>query len=279
MTVRVAGVPDRVTEAEDRVAIVTGAARGIGASTATALARQHWRLVLFDRCADDPALDYPLATPEELDAVVLACGGSDGRAIGVVGDVRDQGALDAAVATATERFGQLDAAVAAAGCIAGGDPAWTTSEALWSTMISVNLEGVWRLARAAVPALLARPVPRDGRLVAISSAGGSVGLPLLSAYVAAKHGINGLVRSLAAELGPQGITANAVAPGSTTTAMLTASSAVYDLPDTDGLILQHLLERALHPDEVAALVAWVCSPASSGVTGAILPVDAGMTAQ
>ena len=201
------------------------------------------------------------------------------RARGVVADVRDQAALDAAVAEARASFGGLDAAVAAAGCIGGGAPAWETGDDLWAAMIGVNLEGIWRLARSAVPVLLDRPAPRHGRFVAISSAGGTVGLPRLGAYVAAKHGVHGLVRSLAAELGPLGVTANAVAPGSTTTAMLDASAVVYDLPDIDGFRQHHLLDRPLDPDEVAALVAWVCGPESGGVTGAVLPVDAGMTAR
>lgn len=256
------------------VAVVTGAARGIGAATARALAAEGWQLVLLDRCADDPALDYPLATPADLDAVVEACG----DAVGVVADVRDQAALDAAVATAVERFGGLDAAVAAAGCIAGGSRGWEVGDDQWAAMLGVNLEGVWRLARAAVPALLARPAPRRGRFVAVSSSGGTDGLPLLAAYVAAKHGVNGLVRSLAAELGPHGVTANVVAPGSTRTAMLEASAAVYDLASVEGFTEHHLLGRLLEPEEVAALVAWVCGPTSGGVTGAVLPVDAGMTA-
>ncbi|MET0729513.1 MAG: mycofactocin-coupled SDR family oxidoreductase [Acidimicrobiales bacterium] len=260
------------------VALITGAARGIGAAAAMALAADGWSLVLVDRCADDPALSYPLATPAELDAVVGACGGPRGQAIGVTADVRDQDALCAAVAVAVERFGGLDAAVAAAGCITGGQPTWQTSEAAWATMLGVNLEGVWRLANAAVPALLDRPRPRHGRFVAVSSTGGSDGLPLLGAYVAAKHGVNGLVRSLAAELGPEGITANAVAPGSTRTAMLAASAAVYDLADVEEFSRHHLLGRLLGAEEVAALVAWVCGPASGGITGAVLPVDAGMTA-
>ena len=260
-----------------RVAIITGAARGIGSALAQRLAGRGWRLVLVDRCADDPALGYALATPEDLAATAEACGGAD-RAHAVIGDVRDQAALDGAVAIAGERFGGLDAAVAAAGCIVGGS-AWADDDDRWDAMIGVNLEGVWRLARAAVPLLLERPEPRHGRFVAVSSAGGSVGLPLLSAYVAAKHGVNGFVRSLAAELGPLGITANAIAPGSTTTAMLDASAIVYDLPDTDGFRQHHLLDRPLDPDEVAALIAWVCSPESGGVTGAVLPVDAGMTAR
>ncbi len=261
-----------------RVAIITGAARGIGAATACRLAADGWSLVLVDRCADDPALPYALSRPEDLDAVAAASGGPD-RAVAVVADVRHQGALDAAVATAVARFGGLDAAVAAAGCLVGGDPAWETDDAAWDTMLGVNLEGVWRLARAAVPALLARPEPRAGRFVAVSSMGGSVGLPLLGAYVAAKHGVNGLVRSLAAELGPHGITANAVAPGSTTTAMLDASAVIYDLPDTHGLTDQHLLGRALRPAEVADTVAWLCGETSSGITGAVVPVDAGATSR
>lgn len=259
------------------VAVVTGAGRGIGAAAAEALSVAGWQLVLVDRGADDPALGYPLATPAELEAVVERCGGPE-RAVPVLADVRDQAGLEAAVATASERFGGLDAAVAAAGAVLGGPTAWETSDDAWSTMVGINAEGVWRLARAAVPALIARSEPRQGRFVAIASTGGLVGLPQLAAYSAAKHAVVGLVRSLAAELGPHGVTANAVAPGSTRTAMLDASAAVYDLASPDDFATHHALGRLLDPTEVAAAIAWLCSPASSGVTGAVLPVDAGMTA-
>jgi SDR family mycofactocin-dependent oxidoreductase len=262
----------------ERVAVVTGAARGIGAATAEQLAGQGWRLVLVDRCEDLPALAYALATPADLEATVARCGGGTGRAVGVVADVTDQGALDAAVATAVDRFGGLDAAVAAAGCIAGGHESWRTADDVWTTLVAVNLEGVWRLATAAVPALLARPEPRQGRFVAVSSAGGLAGLPLLAAYCAAKAGVVGLVRSLAAELGPHGITANAIAPGSTRTAMLDASATVYGLEGTAEFATHHLLPRLLEASEPAALIAWLCGEASSGMTGTIVPVDAGMTA-
>jgi SDR family mycofactocin-dependent oxidoreductase len=261
-----------------RVAIITGAARGIGAATARRLAADGWRLVLVDVAADNPALTYSLSTPGDLEATVAACGGP-ARAIGVVADVRRQDDLDRAVAVATDRFGGLDAAVASAGCIGGGETSWHTPDELWSTMVGVNLEGVWRLANAAIPALLTRPSPRQGRLVAVSSAGGLVGLPLLAAYCAAKAGVVGLIRSLAAELGPYGVTANAIAPGSTTTAMLDASASVYGLDGTAEFATHHMLPRLLDPSEPAALLAWLCGPESSGMTGAILPVDAGMTAR
>lgn len=255
------------------VAVVTGAARGIGAATARRLATAGWDLVLVDRCADDPALDYPLATREELEAVAAATG-----AIACVADVRDQADLDAAVATAVERFGGLDAAVAVAGALAGGPHAWETGEAVWAAMLDVNLTGVWRLARAAVPALLARPAPRRGRFVAVSSSAGMAGFPRLAAYAAAKHGVIGLVRSMAAELGPDGVTVNAVAPGSTATVVLEASAAIYGLGTAEEFAQHHQLGRLLAPEEIAEVVAWVCSPASSAVTGAVLPADAGMTA-
>jgi SDR family mycofactocin-dependent oxidoreductase len=262
---------------EGPVAVISGAARGVGAATARRLAAAGWRLALVDLGHDDPLLTYGLGTAADLDATVDACGGP-GRAIGIQADVRDQAALDAAVATTRDRFGGLDAAVAVAGAILGGSPAWEVTDDQWATVVGINLEGVWRLARAAVPLLLERPEPRQGRFVAVASTGGIVGLPLLSAYCAAKHGVIGLVRALAAELAAAGITANAVAPGSTATAMLDASAEVYGLDGTAEFAVHHLLPRLLDPDEPAALLAWLCGPDSSGITGAVLPVDAGMTA-
>ena len=257
-----------------QVAIVTGAARGIGAATARLLAADAWRLVLVDRCEDDPALEYPMATRDELDRVVAACG----DAIGVVSDVRDQVGLDMAVAEAVDRFGGLDAAIACAGVVAGGPPAWDLADQTWDAMIGVNLTGVWRLARSAIPEMLRRPAPRRGRFVAVASAGGSLGLPKLAGYSASKHGVIGLVRSLAAELGGTGITANAISPGSTRTPALDASAAIYDLTDPGELATHHLDKRLLEPGEIAAAIAFVCSEAATGITGAVIPVDAGMTA-
>lgn len=275
---------DRVdTPADDEVvgsgsvAIVTGAARGIGAATAFRLADAGWRLVLVDKAADDDALRYPLATEDELRAVAQRCGG-DERAIACPVDVRDQAGLDAAVAVAVERFGGIDAALAIAGAVSGGAMAWETDDEQWATMVGVNLEGVWRLARATIPVMLERPEPRCGRFVAVSSSGGSRGLPRLAAYAAAKHGVEGLIRSLAAELGPTGITANAVAPGSTSTAMLDESAAIYGLHDPFEFAEHHLQPRLIDPDEVASVIVWLCGSASSAITGAVLPADAGMTA-
>ena len=266
-----------MTAVTSRVAIVTGAARGIGASTARRLAADGFRLVLVDRCADDPGLPYALATEAELRATCAACGGDD-VAIGVVGDVRDQVLLESAVATAVERFGGLDAALAVAGGIAGGKPAWETGDTTWDTMFGINFDGVRRLAAAAVPAMLERPRPRHGRFIAVSSAGGTLGLPLLASYSAAKHAVIGFIKSLAAELGPEGITANAVAPGSTATEMLQASAAIYGLASAQEFATHHQLGRLVEPDEVAALLAWLCGADSAAITGAVLPVDAGMTA-
>jgi SDR family mycofactocin-dependent oxidoreductase len=262
--------------ADGRVALVTGAARGIGASVARRFAAAGWAQVLVDVCADDPALAYPLSTRPDLDTMVAACGPE--LTEGVVADVRDRAALAAAAAVARDRFGGLDAVVAAAGAIAGGHDAWHTDASAWEAMVGVNLTGVWNTAGATVPVLLERPEPRAGRFVAVASAGGILGLPKLAAYSAAKHGVIGLIRSLAAELAPMGVTVNAVAPGSTDTAMLDASAAVYGLESTDEFAHHHLQQRLVQPDEVAAAVVWLCGPDSSGVIGAVVPVDAGMTA-
>lgn len=267
-------------ESTARVALVTGAARGIGAASARRLAADGWSLALLDACSDDPSLGYALATREDLEAVVAECEAAGAPAVmSVVADVRQLEAVREAVARASHELGGLDAAVSVAGVIGGGDPAWETSPELWEAMVGVNLTGVWHLVRAAVPELLRRPVPRSGRLVAVASAAALVGLPKLAAYVAAKHGVVGLIRSVAAELGPEGVTANVIAPGSTRTEILTASAAVYGLASPEEFSVHHLDPRLLEPEEIAEAVAWLCSRASSGVTGAVLPVDAGMTSR
>jgi SDR family mycofactocin-dependent oxidoreductase len=259
-----------------RVAVVTGAGRGIGAATVLRLSRDGWAVVAIDRCGDDPAVDYPLATEAELQAVVGACAGPE-PVIPVVAGVRDQAALDRAVATARRELGGVDVAVGGAGVILGGAPLWEMSEAQFLTTVEINLYGAWRLARAAIPAMLARDEPRHGRFIAVASAAAHRGMPRLAAYGAAKAGVAGLIRGLAADLAHTGVTANAVSPGSTSTAMLEASAAIYGLDGVDEFKRHHLLGRLLAPEEIAAAIAWLSSSESSGLTGAVVPVDAGLT--
>lgn len=259
------------------VAIVTGAARGIGAATVDALVEAGWNVGALDACRDDAGVPYALASPEELDAVAAR---HEGRVLTVVADVRDQRALDDATDRVVGRFGRLDAAIACAGVLVGGSDAWDADDAGWDVQMDVNLTGVWRLARATIPTILgsdpSRGAPRS--FVAVSSAAGTTGLPQLAAYAASKHGVIGLVRSLAAELAPHGVTANVVCPGSTRTPILDASAAVYDLENVDVFAEHHLLHRLIEPTEIAAMIAFVCSDAARAITGAVLPVDAGMTA-
>jgi SDR family mycofactocin-dependent oxidoreductase len=261
--------------APGRVAVVTGAARGIGAATVRALAAGGWSVLAVDRGQDDPAIPYRLGTAAELDALV-ADAGDPARIAGHVADVRSAAELAAAVDEAERRFGGLDAAIGCAGVIAGGVPQWELPAGQEQAVLDIDLAGVLNLARAAVPALLRRPQPRSGRFLAVASAAASRGLPMLAAYCAAKAGVAGLIRALAVELGPSGITANAVSPGSTDTAMLAESARLYGLADTAGFAGQQPAGRLLAAEEIAAVLAFLASPASSGMTGAIVPVDGGL---
>jgi len=260
-----------------RVALVTGAARGIGAATVRGLAAQGWAVLAVDRCADDPALPYRLGSRDELDQVVReASARAHGSVQACVADVRDDEQLATAVATAERQWGGLDAAVAVAGVIAGGVPFWEMPAIQQRAVLDIDLGGVLGLARAAIPALLRRPDPRSGRFLAVASAAATRGLPMLAAYCAAKAGVAGLVRALAAELGGTGITANAVSPGSTDTPILAESARLYGLPGPGSFAAQQPVRRLLEPDEVAAALVWLAGEASSGITGAVVPVDGGL---
>ena len=235
----------------DRVAVVTGAARGIGAATVATLAAAGWKVVAVDRAADDPHVPYPMGQPEQLAAVASAGGDS---VVAVQADVRDVDGLAKAVAAAEDRWGGVDAAVAVAGVVAGGRPAWEVPAEQERAVLDIDLGGVVNLARVAVPALLRRPEPRHGRFVAVASAAATKGLPMLAAYSAAKAGVAGFVRALAVELAGTGVTANAVSPGSTATAGLTESARLYGLPGPETFAAQQPVGRLLHPDEVAAFI-------------------------
>lgn len=253
-----------------RVALVTGAARGIGAATVRALAADGWAVVATDSCADDPRLPYALGTREELELLRSA------TVLPLVVDTCDPQALAEAVRRAESAFGGLDAAVAVAGVVAGGVPLWEQDAQQVQAVLDVDLFGVVHLARAAVPALLRRPAPRSGRFLAVASAAAVRGLPMLAAYCAAKAGVTGLVRALAVELAPYGVTANAVSPGSTDTPVLAESARLYGLPSGQCFVPQQPLGRLLDPAEVARALVWLAGTGSDAVTGAVLPVDGGL---
>jgi SDR family mycofactocin-dependent oxidoreductase len=255
-----------------RVAFVTGAARGIGAATVRRLLDDGYAVTALDCCADAAAgVRYPLATQADLDRVA---GLDRERVLALAYDVRDRTLLDAAVTATVERFGRLDAVVAAAGVVAGGALQWETPDEQLRTLLEVNAVGVWNTAAATVPAMLTGPAPDRCRFVAIASAAGEHGLHRLAAYGASKHAVIGIVRGLAADLAGTGVTAVAVAPGSTDTAMLAATADLYGA-SVEELAQRQSLQRLLTPDEIAATVALCCSPAGAALNGAVVRADGG----
>jgi len=258
-----------------RVAIVTGAARGIGAATVVKLAEHGWSVLALDRGGPDLALPYAMATADELTAVVDKAS-AYAPVRGRLADVRDRAALAEAVAEAERTWGGLDVAIAAAGVIAGGVPMWEVPVEQEDSVLDVDLRGVLNLARTTIPAMLRRPEPRSGRFLAVASAAATRGLPMLAAYCAAKAGVAGFVRALGSELGGSGVTANAVSPGSTDTPILAESARLYGLSGAEQFAAQQPVGRLLDPVEVASVLAFLAGPQSSAMTGAVVPVDGGL---
>ncbi|MEX0426575.1 mycofactocin-coupled SDR family oxidoreductase [Nocardioides sp. DS6] len=258
----------------ERVALVTGAARGMGAAVVGRLAADGYAVLALDWCAGPDAEPYPMPARADLEAVVAPYD----HAVAHVADVRDRAALEAAVAEAVGRWGRLDVAVAAAGLVGGGQPLWETADDQLALLWDANARGVWNTAAAAVPAMLAGPDPSGCRFVAVASAAGSYGLFHLAAYNAAKHAVVGMVRGLAADLAGTGVTAVAVSPGSTRTPMLAETARLYPDADVDDLAAHQLLQRPLEPAEIAATIAFCCSREGAAVNGSVVHADGGFRA-
>jgi 3-oxoacyl-[acyl-carrier protein] reductase len=237
-------------------ALVTGASRGIGAAIAEALAADGWR------CGVDYRADV-----EGAQAVVQAITAAGGEAIAVAGDVTDAAAIESVFVQLEQCYGPVLCVVNNAGIRADGLGV-TLSDAAWSQVMRTNLDAAFMVSRRALRSMLRS---RYGRIVNVASAAGLRASPGQANYVASKAGLIGMTRTLAVEVARRGVTVNAVAPGFVKT-QLTAR-------DDDSSILDHVpARRAGSVGEIAACVRFLCSDDAAYVTGAVLPVDGGLTA-
>lgn len=255
--------------------VVTGAARGMGRSHAVRLAEEGADLILIDVCDSLPAVEYPLATREDLEETARLVAAQGRRAIIRVADVRDAAAMSDAVSDGVAQLGGLDAAVANAGVLTVGT--WdTTTVEQWRTVVDVNLIGVWNTCSAALPHL----VERGGSLVNISSAAGLKGTPLHLPYTASKHGVVGLSRALANELAAKHVRVNTVHPTGVATGMRPESLHALlgeGRPDLVPLFLNALPVMMAEAVDISNAVLFLVSEESRYVTGLEFKVDAGVT--
>lgn len=195
---------------EGKVALITGAARGQGRSHALRLAEEGADIIAVDICAQVDTVPYPMATPEDLAQTVKKVEALDRRILATEADVRDYGALKQAVDVGVAELGRLDIVSANAGIASTESSTADIGEQAWRDMIDINLTGVWHTAKAAVPHMLS--AGNGGSIVLTSSAAGLMAYPGIGHYVSAKHGVVGLMRTLALELAPHGIRSTASTP-------------------------------------------------------------------
>jgi SDR family mycofactocin-dependent oxidoreductase len=270
---------------DGKVAFITGAARGQGRSHALALAREGADIVALDIGEDAvETVPYPLGTEAELDETIAAIEGLGRRVLKGVADVRDLAQIESVVDAALETFGGIDIVCANAG-IGSFFVSWEITAQEWQDMIDVNLTGVFNTTRATLPSMVERGQP--GSLVLTSSSAGLIGYPNTAHYTAAKHGVIGLMKVLAQELGPHGIRVNAICPTAVGTAMI-LNQTTFELfaPDITNPTAADVREAFaglnslpdlpwIEPEDVSAAVVWLCSDAARYVTGIAMPIDAG----
>ena len=261
---------------QGRVCLITGAARGQGRSHALRLAAEGAAIVAFDVCKEVTTIGYPAATEADLEETVAQVEAAGGKIVARRGDVRSRADLDAAVADAVENFGRLDVVVANAGLSAWGK-LWEIDDDVFQALVDVNLIGVWRTFAAAVPTLIEQG--EGGSLIAISSSCGLKAQPGQAHYSSSKHGVVGLVKSAALELGPHQIRVNGIAPGGVDTPMGNnpALTELLEANPAYGVAFgQALPEPYLAPvDAISTAVCYLASDASRYITGIQLPIDMG----
>ncbi|MEN3222102.1 mycofactocin-coupled SDR family oxidoreductase [Mycolicibacterium porcinum] len=269
---------------DGKVAFITGVARGQGRSHAVALAGDGAAIIGVDICADIPSNGYPMASREELDETVALVEAAGGKMIASVADVRDFHALKAALDAGVEQFGRLDIVLANAGIATMAFRELTIEEDLemWTDVLDVNLVGSFHTAKAAIPHLIEGG--RGGSIVFTSSTAGLRGFGGLQGgglgYAASKHGIVGLMRTLANALAPHSIRVNTVHPTAVNTMMAVnpaMTAFLENYPDGGPHLQNPMPVSLLAPQDITAAISYLVSDAAKYVTGVTLPVDAGFT--
>lgn len=270
---------------DGKVALITGAARGIGRAQAVRFAQEGADIVALDVCGPIDTVLVPHSTPDDLDTTASLVREAGGRVHTEIVDVRDLAGMQAATDRGAARFGGLDVVCATAGITSRG-MAVELDENAWRTMLDVNLTGVWHTCRAGAPHLIARGA---GSVILTSSIAGLRGLVGVAHYTAAKHGVVGLMRSLANELAPHHVRVNCVNPTNVDTPMIqndVVSSAFrpdLDRPPTraefaDAARSMNMLAVPwIDPLDVANAALFLASDEARYITAITLPVDAGAT--
>jgi NAD(P)-dependent dehydrogenase (short-subunit alcohol dehydrogenase family) len=252
---------------QDRVALVTGGGSGIGRAACLEFARASARVV---------AVDIDLDAAEQTAAKIHALGG---QALAVRADVSQSAQVQAYVKRTLDKFGRIDCFFNNAGTEGRLAPLAEFDEAVWDQVIGVNLTGVFLGLRYVLPVMLAQ---KKGAIVNTSSVAGTVGAPTMAAYSASKHGILGLTRTAAGEVGKQGVRVNAICPGPINTRMVRSLAEMINPADPDSVakfnVGRNPTGRYGEPEEVARIVVFLCSDASAYVNGAAWLIDGGRTA-
>jgi SDR family mycofactocin-dependent oxidoreductase len=272
---------------EGKVAFITGAGRGQGRSHAVRLAQEGADIVALDICADAVhTVPYGLSTSADLEETVALVEATGRRIIAGEADVRELAGVQKIVDAGLGEFGRIDVVCANAG-VGSWSVSWEMSEQVWKDMIDVNLTGVFNTVRAALPSMVERG--EGGSVVLTSSTAGLIGYQNTAHYTAAKHGVIGLMKVLAQELGPHRIRVNAICP-TTVNTPLVINDATFELfapevtnpgPDDvrDAFSGLNMLPDVpwIEPADVSEAVAWLCSDSARYITGIALPIDAGNT--